>query len=112
RQMAWRHPSSDRVGARPVRQYAGPGDETVELQGKIAAELTGDLQSLDALRDLAAEGRPQALVEGTGHVYGGYVITSINETRRELFSDGTPRMIDFQLQLVRVDDAQSMAVGA
>ena len=105
RQMTWEHSSSKRVGARPARQDVGPGDETIDLQGTISAELANDLQGLDELRDLASEGVPQALVEGTGRVYGGYVIVSINETRKELFSDGTPRLIDFQLQLVRVDDA-------
>lgn len=109
RQMDWRHASSERIGTRPARQYVGPGDDTVDLQGTIAAELTDDLQSLDVLRDLADSGRPQALVEGTGRVFGSYVITSIRETRRALFSDGTPRLIDFQLQLLRVDDNQAVS---
>ena len=47
---------------------------------------------------------PQALVEGTGRVYGSYVIEGIKETRKELFADGTPRLIDFQLDLLCVDD--------
>jgi uncharacterized protein len=67
-------------------------------------ELTRDILTLDVLRALADEGRPQALVEGTGIVYGSYVINSLSETKKELFNDGTPRMIEFQLQLTRVDD--------
>lgn len=70
----------------------------------IHAELTDDLLTLDVLRELAADGRPLALVKGNCTVYGGYVILSINEGRTELFSDGTPRRIDFQRQLARVDD--------
>lgn len=104
RQMQWRHSSSERLHARPARQYVGPGDETISLQGLIAAELTDDIQTLDVLRALADEGRPQSLVEGTGLVYGSYVIDSLSETRKELFNDGTPRLIEFQLQLTRTDD--------
>ncbi|MCC7632567.1 phage tail protein [Stenotrophomonas rhizophila] len=104
RQMSWRHPTSERVGARAARQYVGPGEETIDLSGVIHAELTDDLLTLDALRELAAEGRPLALVEGNGMVYGAYVILSINEGRSEFFSDGTPRRIEFQLQLARTDD--------
>lgn len=104
RQMSWRHPTSERVGARAARQFVGPGEETIDLSGVIHAELADDLLTLDVLRELAAEGRPLALVEGNGTVYGAYVILSINEGRTEFFSDGTPRRIDFQLQLARTDD--------
>lgn len=110
RQTSWRHPTSERVGARAARQYVGPGEDTIDLSGVIHAELTDDLLSLDVLRELADDGRPLALVEGSGIVYGGYVILSINETRTEFFSDGVPRRIDFQLQLGRAeDDAQDGA---
>lgn len=104
RQMSWRHPTSERVGARAARQFVGPGEETIDLSGVIHAELADDLLTLDVLRELAAEGRPLALVEGNGTVYGAYVILSINEGRTEFFSDGTPRRIEFQLQLARTDD--------
>ncbi len=110
RQMQWRHSSSERLHARPARQYVGPGDETISLQGLIAAELTDDIQTLDVLRALADEGRPQSLVEGTGLVYGSYVIDSLSETRKELFHDGTPRLIEFQLQLTRTDDEPTEVV--
>ncbi|MBA0289207.1 oxidoreductase [Stenotrophomonas maltophilia] len=104
RQMSWRHPASERVGVLAARQYLGPGEETIDLSGVIHAEMTDDLLTLDVLRELAADGRPLALVEGNGTVYGGYVILSINEGRTEFFADGTPRRIDFQLQLARIDD--------
>lgn len=111
RQMSWRHPTSERVGARAARQYVGPGEETIDLSGVIHAELAEDLLTLDVLRELAAEGRPLALVEGNGTVYGAYVILSINEGRTEFFSDGTPRRIEFQLQLGRADDDTEVAAA-
>lgn len=111
RQMLWRHPTSARVGARAARQYVGPGEETIDLSGVIHAELAEDLLTLDVLRELAAEGRPLALVEGNGTVYGAYVILSINEGRTEFFSDGTPRRIEFQLQLGRADDDAEVAAA-
>lgn len=111
RQMTWRHASSDRLGARPARQYVGPGDDTITLQGTIAAELVGDLQVLDTLRELGDQGKPQALVEGGGRVYGAYLLVSLSETRKEFFPDGTPRLIEFQMQLERDDDGATEAVA-
>ena len=111
RQMSWRHPSSERLGARPARQYVGPGDDTINLQGTITAELATDLRVLDELRDLGDQGRPQALVEGTGRVYGAYLLVSLNETRKELYKDGTPRLIEFQMQLERDDDGAAGAAA-
>ncbi|MCU1064322.1 phage tail protein [Stenotrophomonas maltophilia] len=104
RQMSWRHASSERLHARPARQYVGLGEDTISLQGVIAGELAANLDVLDELRALADEGKPQALVEGTGRVYGAYLLVSLNETRKELFADGTPRLIEFQMQLERDDD--------
>uniref|UniRef100_UPI000D5520CB phage tail protein n=1 Tax=Xanthomonas fragariae TaxID=48664 RepID=UPI000D5520CB len=104
RQMSWRHPTSERVGARAASQFLGPGDETVELSGLIAPELTGTRASLDTLRELAADGEPLPLVDGTGVVYGPYLLLSVNETASLFFEDGTPRWIEFQLSLRRADD--------
>jgi len=111
RSTSWRHASTERVGARAAHQFVGPGEETVELSGLIAPELTGTPASLDILRDLADEGRPLALVDGMGRVHGAFVITSLNETHTLFLQDGTPRRIEFQLSLRRVDDESPATDG-
>ncbi|GIX38007.1 MAG: oxidoreductase [Silanimonas sp.] len=105
RQTAWRHASSERVGARAATQFLGPGDETISLSGLIAPELTGDPASLDTLRAMADQGRAWPLVDGTGRVHGAFVIESISETRSLFFRDGAARRIEFQIALRRVDDS-------
>ncbi|PPT98686.1 oxidoreductase [Xanthomonas arboricola pv. arracaciae] len=104
RQMSWRHATSERVGARPASQFLGPGDETIELSGLIAPDLTGTRGSLTTLRRLAATGEPLPLVDGTGWVYGPYLLLAVNETATLFFPNGTPRRIEFQLSLRRADD--------
>ena len=104
RQMQWRHAATERVGARAASQFLGPGEESIEMSGLLAPELTGTLVSLDVLRDMADAGRPYALVDGTGSVFGAYVILSINQTQSLFYQDGTPRRIEFQLSLRRVPD--------
>lgn len=109
RSTAWRHASSARVGARPAHQYVGPGEDTITLSGVLLPPLTGRTASLDTLRQMAGEGRPLSLVDGTGVVHGAWVITELRETRSLLFADGTARRIEFQLGLERVDEAMAGA---
>ncbi len=103
RQMAWRHASSERITARPANQFLGPGEESIELSGLVSPEITGTPASLDVLREMADDGEPMPLVEGTGKVYGAYVILAVNTTSTLFFSDGAARRIDFTLSLRRVD---------
>lgn len=112
RQTQWRHPSNSRVGARPARQYAGPGDDTITLQGLLAPELTGSIDSLDKLREMADTGAAWPLVEGTGRVYGLYAIEQLSEGKTLFFQDGASRRIEFTINLTRVDDDRIERMGA
>ncbi|MEQ1511660.1 MAG: phage tail protein [Lysobacteraceae bacterium] len=109
RSMTWRHASSDRIGARPAKQFLGEGDDTVRLSGVVAQEITGDRASLDMLRAIARDGDALPLVSGSGIVFGVFVITAIEETQTYFYPDGTPRRVDFSLTLERTDDAASTA---
>lgn len=111
RQTSWRHPSNSRVGARPARQYASPGEDTMNLPGLLLPGLAGDTGSLAELRAMGDAGTAWPLVDGSGIVYGQFVIESLNETRTLFFRDGTARRSEFQLQLARVDDDRTDTVG-
>lgn len=104
RQTQWRHPSSNRVGVRPARQFAGQGDDSITMAGLIAPDVTGKIESLDTLREMGDSGSGWPLVEGTGRVYGQFVIEGLTEGQTLHFQDGAPRRIDFSLSLQRVDD--------
>ena len=112
RQTEWRHPSSSRVGAAPARQFIGRGDDSITLPGIIFPELAGTTLSLDALRLMANTGKAWPMIEGTGRIYGLWVIESLSETKTVFFRDGTPRRIEFTLSLKRIDDDQLDLIGA
>lgn len=112
RQTAWRHPSNSRVRARPGRQFLGPGDDTMTLQGLLLPELMGSRQSLRELRQMADDGQAYPLVNGAGEVFGAWVIESLSETGSMFVNDGRPRRIEFALQLARVDDNKVDAMGS
>jgi len=104
RENTFRHNKAERVGTAPVYQYTGPDEEPVTLSGTLYPEVTGGDVSLAALRAMAYTGKAWPLIEGTGTVYGMFVITGLKQTRAEFFSDGKARKIDFVLSLKKVSD--------
>ncbi|WP_019411216.1 phage tail protein [Pseudomonas psychrophila] len=112
RQTDWRHPSSSRVGAAPARQFIGRGDDSITLPGILFPELAGSTLSLDALRLMANTGKAWPMIEGSGRIYGLWIIESLSETKTVFFRDGTPRRIEFTLNLKRIDDDQLDLIGA
>lgn len=111
RQTEWRHGSTARIGVRPARQYLGPGDDSITLPGVLLPELCGSSLSLDAMRVMADTGKAWPLIEGTGRIYGLYVIESLRETRSLFFQDGAARRIEFTLSLTRIDEGRAEQLG-
>ncbi|WP_454907614.1 phage tail protein [Variovorax gossypii] len=110
RRSSWKHASQALVGARNATQYLGPGDDIITLNGTVVPEFAGIPASLTVLRLMADQGAAWVLVEGTGTIYGAFVITELQETKTLFYVDGEPRRIEFTLTLQRVDqDAQETA---
>ncbi|MDH1587998.1 MULTISPECIES: phage tail protein [Stutzerimonas] len=112
RQTEWRHGSTNRIGTNPARQYLGRGDDSITLPGVLLPALAGTQLSLDALRTMADTGKAWPLVEGTGKIYGTWVIESLSETRTLFFRDGQARRIEFTLSLKRIDDGRVDLLGS
>lgn len=102
RKQAWEHARSERFGTRAASQYTGPGNDGVTLGGAIVPEATGSYGAIATLRAMADEGDGYPLVDGSGAVLGVFVIVSLSEARKHLLVDGTPRMIDFSIELERI----------
>lgn len=104
RKAQWVHARSGRVGARDATQYVGPGAETVSLSGAVYSEITDGAVCIDELRAMADDGDAYPLLDGTGLVFGNYVIETIDERHAGIMADGRARRIDFAIDLLRVDD--------
>lgn len=110
-QKAWRHASNNRVGKRPTLQFVGPDTDTLTLSGVLMPAITGGSLSLLALETMAETGKGWPLIEGSGTIYGMFVISELNRTKSEFFSDGAPRKIEFTITLKRVDESLSEMLG-
>lgn len=102
--MTWRHATGDRVGARPAVQFVGEGSETVTISGVSAPVVFGDVGAIDRLKEMGRSGRSWPLVDGAGNVYGDFVIESLDLAHRAILDNGVPKVLDFTLALLRVDD--------
>ncbi|WP_186371810.1 phage tail protein, partial [Yersinia aleksiciae] len=51
------------------------------------------------------------LVEGSGMIYGMFVIESLSQTGALFFADGSARRIEFTLNLLRVDESLTAMFG-
>lgn len=111
RESDYRWPSNSRIGKRDAFQFLGVGEENITLAGVLYPELTGGKLTITTLRLMAEEGRAWPLLDGTGMIYGMYVISRVSETGSIFFADGTPRKIDFTLSLTRVDESLAALYG-
>lgn len=104
RSHSYRWSSQERLGRRPARQYMGPGEESIDLDGIIYPTFKGGLGQLEDMREQAGRGEPLTLVDGLGEVWGTYCIEEIQETRRVFLANGAPRKIEFSLKIARYGD--------
>lgn len=107
RRRDWRHADNARIGAAPASQFVGRGQDTVSITGTAFAELSDGRASIDQLVEMADSGDSWPLVDGAGQVYGAFVITGLDERQKHLLSDGTPRQIDFAIDLRRLDEPEA-----
>lgn len=111
RNIDYRWPSNSRVGQRPALQFLGIEEDKITLSGELLPEITGGRLSMLMLETMADLGKAWPLIEGSGTIYGLYVVNSISQTKTELFSDGAARKISFTVTLTRVDASLSDMLG-
>lgn len=104
RQTSWKHASNSRVGARDAHQFTGPGEDTFNLTGWFSPSLIGNPTSFDEVRELGNKGEGYVLVDGTGKVYGAYIINSLDEKQTYFDGTGQANRFDFSIKLTGVDE--------
>lgn len=80
-QRSWRHAANSRVNRRPSTQFLGPDNDMLTLSGVLMPEITGGRLSLLALEQMAEQGKAWPLIEGSGTIFGMYVIEGLNQTK-------------------------------
>ncbi|RNM26460.1 phage tail protein [Dickeya undicola] len=107
REAAYNWQGNARIGLRNSHQYLGKGDETITLSGTLIPEISGITSQASrlALDYMADSGMAWPLIEGSGTIYGMFVITRVEYSGKDLYSDGSARSISFTLTLKRIDES-------
>jgi phage protein U len=111
RKSSYRYGSGNAVGVYPTLQYLGPDNDTLTLQGVLYPEVTDLPIRINELRSMAKTGKSFAMLGGDGTYFGLWKITDIEENRKYLLPDGTPRKIEFSLELKLQDDRRRQDVA-
>ena len=100
------HPVMKHLGiGGPAHQYIGPGEESISLNGSIYPQYKGGPLQVSMMRLTAGLGVAMPLIDpNNGYVFGRWIIDSVQETNSVLFSDGSPRKVDFNLSLKRYNE--------
>jgi len=100
RTTSYRWPVQNRVSRVVARQYVGPGDDVIEMNGFIFPQFYSGLEQLNKMRAEAGKGKPLMLVDGRGKVWGKFCIEEVREKQGpEFFKGGAPKRQTFGLRL-------------
>lgn len=105
----------NRMGGRPVYQFTGIGEQSVNITGTIFGEFrfgssgisTGNIglpigsRQLDDVLERAGSGAVKSIYDGRGACYGDWFITNINEIKSKLNNFGVARKQEFSITFKR-----------
>lgn len=103
---AW--PKRHAASRGPSYQFNGLDEDRYTLTGKLVPPVTGGREQLDKVRTMGAKGNSWNLVSGTGEDKGAWFIERVQETGVILGPDGTPREIDFTIELKLAPDLEAL----
>ena len=114
RLIEFNHPSQQRIGGRPVRQFVGIGEETMNFRGimyPLDFRFNGHgLQSFEDMRKKAGSGVSYPLASNRGIYFGRWVILSISDTQTLFAPGGTPQKIEFEISVGHSGEDDEMPI--
>jgi phage protein U len=105
--------SADRLSRDPAKQFTGPGEDNIVVEGRLYPYHFGGLSTLERLRAAGRAGKPMLLVrfypltnpDGYGsQVIGNFSITRVRSAESKIGPIGIAHKVDFTLELSRYGD--------
>lgn len=99
------------IDTRQDFEFAGPGDDPIELRGHLLPFHLGGLSEYELARDLCTGGQPQFVVRGDGLVRGWHNIMEVRGRHRLLATGGVGFEVETGMRLERCRDPDSEVAG-
>lgn len=102
RDTTWRWVSVDVLNKAPRLHFAGKGEDKIQFEGVLRPSEATGYSILENIRKQANKGDPLAFTyanERAGQYLGKWVILNLTEKRSYFNTDGTPKKIDFTLEI-------------
>ena len=94
----------DRLQNTPQHQAMGLEVRSISLRGTVYPSYReAGLSQIEALREAAAEMKPQPLMAGNGRYLGRWVVKSISQTDSVFCEDGAAQKQEFTMEMERFD---------
>jgi hypothetical protein len=99
-------PAIERFGAGPARQYTGPGEATIRIEGLIVNHEFGGYERYLGLKAIQKQGEPVDMIGwGAGAafalVFGPVCLLKVGATHEHIGQDGIGRIITFTVEAGR-----------
>jgi phage protein U len=100
-----RWPAIPRFGGRPGRQFAGYGEDPIEISGTLYPHELGGRDELEAVRATQAAARPVVMLgwDSAGgfraRVFGRVVILSVRDRQTAIDGYGLGRRLAYQIEV-------------
>ncbi|KZL19711.1 MULTISPECIES: phage tail protein [unclassified Pseudovibrio] len=103
----WAKP--DPIGGAPVKQWTGPGDQTLIIKGGIWPEIQpAGSWKMEAIAARAGSGQPMTLILSSGRVLGRWCVEEIFKKETEFVKAGSGTAMEFSINLSRYSGASSL----
>jgi phage protein U len=104
-QVDFRWATLGRLGTEPARQFIGPGNKSITINGLLFPNEFGGYEKYRAIEFTAHASKAVMLVGGSGHVFGRVAITKVSETQNHIGLAGQPAMVKFNVTVERYGGA-------
>lgn len=91
----------DLIGASRAREFSGPADSSLKLEGVLFPYALGGLTELERLEQMAESGEAFPVMRGDNRALGFFVIEKVAESSSYLSGQGVGRRIEYAISMQR-----------
>ncbi len=92
----------------PLYQAAKKETHDISITGTLYTEKVGHDQMLNIFKKQGQSQKPYFMADGTGRVYGKFILLTMDGVEQEHLSDGIPLKQEYNLSFAHVSKANSL----